>query len=120
MIGSLKDKWTWVPCENVGLHRKFYIEKITCNCFDSASYYILRKHRFDILRHPVGFEFDKICEHVDGTSFTKFKERGHSEMKISSIIWFTLLIMPIVLIFFRPLYLAGRRGYGKMMQVQMV
>ena len=48
-------------------------------------------------------------------------------MKISSIIWFTLLIMPIVLIFFRPLSLAGRRGYGKndagsdgLMQVQMV
>ena len=48
-----------------------------------------------------------------------FKERVHSEMKISSFIWLTLLIMPIVLIFFRPISLACRRGYGKVMQVRM-
>ena len=40
-------------------------------------------------------------------------------MKISSSIRFTLLIMPIVLIFFRPISLAGRKGYGKVMQVRM-
>ena len=40
-------------------------------------------------------------------------------MKISSIMRFSLLIMPIVLIFFQPLSLAGRKGYGKMMQVRM-
>ena len=43
------------------------------------------------------------------------KERVHSEMKISSIMRFNLLIMPIVLIFFQPLALAGRKVYGKMM-----
>ena len=41
-------------------------------------------------------------------------------MKISSIIKFSLLIMPIVFIFFHPISLASRRGYGKMMQIQMV
>ena len=40
-------------------------------------------------------------------------------MKISSIMRLNLLIMPIVLIFFQPLSLAGRKGYGKMMQVRM-
>ena len=34
-------------------------------------------------------------------------------MKISLIMRFILLIMPIVLIFSRPLSLAGRIGYGK-------
>ena len=38
-------------------------------------------------------------------------------MKISSIMRLTLLIRPIVLSFLRPLSLAGRIGYGKMMQV---
>ena len=40
-------------------------------------------------------------------------------MKISSIIWFTLLIVPIVLIFPRPFFLAGQKGYGKVMQALM-
>ena len=40
-------------------------------------------------------------------------------MKILSIMRFNLLVMPIVLIFFQPLSLAGRKGYGKLMQVQM-
>ena len=47
------------------------------------------------------------------------KERVHSEMKISSIMRFNLLIMPIVMILFQPLSFAGRKGYGKMMQVRM-
>ena len=38
---------------------------------------------------------------------SKLKERVHSEMKILSIPRFILLIMPIVLIFFRPVSLAG-------------
>ena len=52
-------------------------------------------------------------------AYLGLKERVHSEMKISSIMRFNLLIMPIVLIFFQPLSLAGRKGYGKMMQVRM-
>ena len=46
------------------------------------------------------------------------KERVHSELKISTIMRFNLLFMPIVLIFFQPLSLASRKGYGKMMQVR--
>ena len=41
-------------------------------------------------------------------------------LRISSSIRFTLLIMQIMLTFFRPLSLAGRKGYGKMMQIGMV
>ena len=41
------------------------------------------------------------------------EERVHSKMKISSIMTFTFLIMPIVSTFFWPLFLAGRRRYGK-------
>ena len=48
---------------------------------------------------------------------TSHYREGHSEMKILSIMRFHLLIMPIVLIFFQPLYLSGQKGYGKMMQV---
>ena len=50
--------------------------------------------------------------------FDTVKERVHSEMKISSIMRFNVLILPIVLIFFQPLSLASWKGYGKMMQVQ--
>ena len=54
-------------------------------------------------------------------SFLKspLKERVHSEMKMLSIMRINLLNMPIVLIFFQPLSLASRKGYGKMMQVRM-
>ena len=47
---------------------------------------------------------------------TPLKERVHSEIKISSIMMFTSLIMPTVFIFFRPLSLTGQKGYSKMMQ----
>ena len=49
-----------------------------------------------------------------------FKERGHSEIIILEIMRFTLLTMPIVFIFFRPLSLSDQKGYGIMMQVRMV
>ena len=48
-----------------------------------------------------------------------FNERVHSAMKILSMMRFNLLIMPIVLNLFQPLSFAGRKGYGKMMQVRM-
>ena len=41
--------------------------------------------------------------------FSDQLERVHSEMKISSIMRFNLMIMPIVFIFFQPLFFAGRR-----------
>ena len=56
-----------------------------------------------------------LCQVGEYQAFPKgcLKERIHSEMKIFSIIRLILLIMPIVLIFFRPISLAGRKGCGK-------
>ena len=79
-----------------------------------------------ILENTVGFTviLSQIThERLRGTTVSKcispHKEGVHSEMKISLIIRLTLLIMQIVLIFFHSISLAGRRGYGKVMQVQM-
>ena len=71
----------------------------------------------------------KVRQIVDGWSelchthlllLSETLKRGPTQKwKFPHFIRLTLLILPIVLIFFRPVALAGCRGYGKVMQVWM-
>ena len=60
------------------------------------------------------------CSKILFSEISIFQGDGALRNEISSSIRFTLLMMSIVLIFFPPDTLTGRRGYGKIMQVRMV